>query len=140
MWLILPIAILLVALMLPYCLSSNRNTAEPMSVHLDFKPKMRNLIALQCGKELTEVIPAVASECYKFAILLGLKNHEIENDWNSPVVNFETKCQRILDRWLKSKGKGKTWQALIDAIKKFKLNILAEKINKCTYINCVVII
>jgi len=97
--------ILALILVLPYKQSPFfSNTVEPMIYNLDFEPKLKNLISLQCGDEMLKVISTVAYECDKFGLLLDIDRQTIKIEWNSP-INVESKCLKILEHWLDGRGK-----------------------------------
>jgi len=99
-------------------------------LHQDSKPELEDLLLLKCKDGDLDVIPQVASECNTFGIHLGLQRHVVRSDWDV-AGRVESKCQNIVDQWLKGKGKKVSWKTVIEALQNMGLNVLAESLSKC---------
>ena len=100
------------------------------------KPKIKELLSLECRDEVLDIIARVASECNIFGIHLGLESHIVNNEWSAP-GRAESRCQNIVEQWLRgrgkkgSKGKPVTWRTVKEALRSMGHNELADSLIKC---------
>ena len=118
-------------------LSTSAPTRQPANFLLTSKPKIIELLLLECGEEALDVIARVASECNTFGIHLGLESHIVNIEWDVPGRSAEFRCQKIVEQWLKgrgkkgSKGKPVTWRTVVEALRSVGHNVLADSLSKC---------
>ena len=108
----------------------------PKKFLLTSKPEINELLSLECGDEVLDIIARVASKCNTFGIHLGLEFHIVNNEWDAP-GSSESRCQNIVEQWLKgrgkkgSKGKPVTWRTVVEALRSMGHNLLADSLSKC---------
>jgi len=134
LWLVVPVVVLMLALMLvsfKQPLAGVFDTVKSNTRSLDSKPELRDLLSLRCGDELLKVVSSVTTECVKFGTLLGIERHTVNIEWNSPIFNLESKCQRIFECWLDGRGRKVTWRALIETLNEFGHTAMVDQLSHC---------
>ena len=143
MWYIWPVvAILLIAYFsillgqpIPPQDDSPQLPTSSMSVSLDSRPELNDMLVLKCGDKFLTIIETVAAQCNTFGIMLGLPSPVVNTEWFVSGPHTQSKCQSIVERWLEGKGKKPVkWKTVIEALQ-ILYPILVDDLDICLHSN-----
>ena len=110
--------------------SPQLETSPNAGLHIDSKPKLRQLGCLKLNNQRINVIERIASRWESVADQLHFENHHIDTIKKQSHYEVDSACRKMFIKWLEGVGrKPITWRTLIDALDEAGLPRVAHELN-----------